>query len=330
MNKRLKIFLNYFLGPVLFIWLGYSIYKQVSEQKNLQQSWNMILESIRGPQSWKLLLAFALLGLNMGFEAYKWKILVGSVQKVSFWKAMKATLSGHALVFNSINRFGESAARSVFLDEGHRLKGMAISMVGSMSLILVNLVMGLLGMVYMRIFIVDATHHPEGLSMFWLTGLMSVLSFGTILLGLLYYKLSWLIRLLEKIPLVAKYRFVVENMEKLHWKFLTKILLLSALRYVVFITQYVLVMQVFEVGISIMDTAALVAVLLLVLSIIPSVTLAELGIRGEASLQLFGLISTNLLGIIASTGSIWIINLIVPAIAGSIFLLGIRLFRNNK
>jgi hypothetical protein len=290
----------------------------------------MILDSIRGPQSWKLLLAFALLGLNMGFEAYKWKILVSSVQKVSFGKAIKATLSGHALVFNSINRFGESAARSIFLDEGHRLKGMAISMVGSMSLILVNLVMGLLGMVYMRIFIVDATHHPEGLSMFWLTGLMSIFSFGTILLGLLYYKLSWLIRLLEKIPLVARYRFVVENMEKLHWKFLTKILLLSALRYVVFITQYVLVMQVFEVGISVVDTAALVAVLLLVLSIIPSVTLAELGIRGEASLQLFGLVSTNLLGIIASTGSIWMINLIVPAIAGSIFLLGIRLFRNNK
>ena len=119
-------------------------------------------------------------------------------------------------------------------------------------------------------------------------------------------------------------------MEKLHWQFLTKILLLSVLRYVVFIVQYVLIMQVFEVGTGVCDTAALVAVMLLVLSIIPTVTLAELGIRGEVSLQLFGLLSTNLLGIVASTGSIWIINLIVPAIAGSIFLLGIRLFRNNK
>lgn len=290
----------------------------------------MILTSIRGPQSWKLIIAIILLSLNIGIEAFKWKILVSPVQKISFWKAIKATVTGHALVFNSINRFGESAARSVYLDEGYRLKGMAISMVGSMSLIIVNLFIGLLGMLYMRVFILDATHHLEGLSMFWLTGLMSVLSFGTILLGLIYYKLSWLIRLLEKIPLVARYRFVVENMEKLHWQFLTKILLLSVLRYVVFIVQYVLIMQVFEVGTGVCDTAALVAVMLLVLSIIPTVTLAELGIRGEVSLQLFGLLSTNLLGIVASTGSIWIINLIVPAIAGSIFLLGIRLFRNNK
>lgn len=330
MNKRLKIFLNYFLGPVLFIWLCFSIYRQIQTQDNLQQSWDMILASARGSQSWKFLLAVLLLGANFGVEAFKWKVLIGSVQKVSFWKAVRATLSGHALVFNSINRLGESAARSLYLDEGHRLKGMAISMVGSMSLIIVNLVMGLLGMLYMRIFILDATHHLEELSMFWLTGLMSVLSFGTILLVLMYYKLSWLIRLLEKIPLVARYRFVVENMEKLHWKFLTKILLLSALRYVVFIVQYVLMMQVFEVGISVANTAALVAVMLLVLSIVPSITLAELGIRGKVSLLLFGLLSSNLLGIIATTGSIWIINLIVPAMAGSIFLLGIRLFRNNK
>ncbi len=290
----------------------------------------MIRTSISGPQSSKFILVVLLLGVNFGVEAFKWKVLVSSVQKVSFWKAIKATLSGHALVFNSINRFGESAARSLYLDEGYRLKGMAISMIGSMSLILVNLVMGLLGMLYMRFFILDATHHFEELSMFWLTGLMSVLSFGTILLGLMYYKLSWLIRLLEKIPLVARYRFVVENMEKLHWRFLTKILLLSMLRYLVFIVQYVLLMQVFEAGTGITDTAALVAVMLLVLSIVPSITLAELGIRGKVSLQLFGLLSTNFLGIIATTGSIWIINLIVPAVAGSVFLLGIRVFRNNK
>lgn len=330
LNKRLKIFLNYFLGPVLFIWLCYSIYRQVQTQENLQQSWDMILASATGPQSWKFLLAIMLLGANFGAEAFKWKILISAVQKVSFWKAMKATLSGHALVFNSINRLGESAARSLYLDEGHRLKGMAISMVGSLSLIIVNFVMGLLGMLYMRFFILDATHQLDGLSMFWLTGLMSVLCFGTVLLILLYYKLSWLIRLLEKIPLVARYSFVLESMEKLEWRFLTKILLLSMLRYVVFIVQYVLMMQVFEVGVSVVDTAALVAVMLLVLSIVPSITLAELGIRGEVSLLLFGLLSNNLLGIIATTGSIWIINLIIPAIAGSIFLLGIRLFRNNK
>ncbi len=330
LNKRLKIFLNYFLGPALFIWLAYSIYQQVQRQDDIQQSWGMILQSLNGPQSWKLILAILLLFLNLSIESYKWKLLVSKVQKVSFAKALKATITGNALVFNSINRFGESAARSIYLDDGNRLKGMAISMVGSMSIIITTFSFGIAGMLYMRFFIFDATHHLEGLSMFWMTGLMSVLGFATALLYLLYFKLSWLIRLLEKIPIVARYRFVVENMESLGWQFLTKILLLSVFRYVVFLVQYVLVMQVFEVGIGIWDTIALVSVLLIILTIIPSITLAEIGIRGKVSLQLFGILSNNLLGIIASTGSIWIINLIIPAIIGSIFLLGIRLFRNNK
>lgn len=330
LNKKLKIFLNYFLGPILFVWLSYSIYQQVQRQSDLQQSWDMILSSFTGPHAWKLYLVIALMLLNWGIEALKWQILVGPVQKVSYWRAFRAVFSGQALAFNTINRLGESAGRAMYLEEGHRLKGIAISLVGSMSQIIITFVLGLFAMLYMRIFILDATHHLEGLSIFWLTGLMSVLTLGTALFVLLYFRLSWMIRLLEKIPFVAKYKFVVENMEELSWLFLTKILLLSAARYVVFVVQYVLLLQVFEVGINSVDAASLVSVMFLVLAIVPTIALAELGFRGKVSIQLFGLLSSNTIGIIATAAGIWIINLIIPAIAGSVFLLGIRLFRNNK
>lgn len=314
----------------MFIWLSYSIYKQVQEQNDVQQSWDLILTCFSGPQADKLILVIFLMLLNWGIEAFKWQVLVSPVQKVSYWRAFRAVFSGQALAFNTINRLGESAGRSLYLDEGNRLKGIAISLVGSMSQIIITFVFGLLSMVYMRLWILDATHHLDGLSMFWLTGLMSVLTMGTCLFILLFFRLSWMIRLLEKIPFVAKYRFVVENMESLHWWFLTKILLLSAARYVVFVVQYVLLLQVFEAGIGSGDAAALIGVMFLVLAIVPTIALAELGFRGKVSIQLLGLLSTNTVGIIATAAGIWIINLIVPAITGSIFLLGIRLFRNNK
>ena len=152
----------------------------------------------------------------------------------------------------------------------------------------------------------------------------------TLVLILLFFRLSWMIRLLEKIPLVAKYRFVVENMESLHWWFLTKILILSAARYVVFVVQYMLLLSVFEVNIASIDAIALLTVMFLVLSIVPSIALAELGFRGKVSIQLLGLLSSNTVGIVATAAGIWVINLIIPAIAGTVFLLGVRLFRNNK
>jgi len=41
-------------------------------------------------------------------------------------------------------------------------------------------------------------------------------------------------------------------------------------------------------------------------------------------------LSTNHIGIIAAAAGIWIINLIIPAIAGSILILGVRLFQNKQ
>jgi hypothetical protein len=93
------------------------------------------------------------------------------------------------------------------------------------------------------------------------------------------------------------------------------------------VIQYVLLLQVFEVNISFIDAAGMVAVMFLVLAVIPTIALAELGFRGKISLQLFGLFSSNTIGIVATAAGIWIINLIIPAIAGSLFILGVRLFR---
>jgi hypothetical protein len=54
----------------------------------------------------------------------------------------------------------------------------------------------------------------------------------------------------------------------------------------------------------------------------------ELGLRWEYSIVLFGLYSTNTLGIYASATGIWLVNLVLPALAGSLFILGVRIFRD--
>lgn len=268
--------------------------------------------------------------VNWGIEAVKWQLLVSRIQKVSYGKAFRAVFSGQALGFNTPNRVGESAGRAIFLAEGNRLRGIVLSVVGSMSQIIVTFVTGLIALLYLRIFILDDSHHLEGLSVFWVDGLIYTITLGIILFILMYFRLSWLIRLLEKIPFIARHKFFVQKLEDFHWKELTRILLLSACRYVVFVVQYVLLLQIFEVNIHWADAASMICVMFLVLAIIPTIALAELGFRGKISLQLFGLLSSNTVGIIATAAGIWIINLIIPAIAGSLFILGIRLFRNKS
>jgi hypothetical protein len=330
LSKNFKIFLNYFVGPVVFIWLGFSIYRQVQQQTDVHQSWTFIKAAFTGPQAWKLLLALSLLILNWYIEIHKWKRLIGHIQQISLTRAFRAILFGQALAFNTPNRMGDPLGRSVFLEEGKRLKGIALSVVGNMSQTIVTFVIGLLSLLYLRLNIDSVTDRPAGVSLFWYNGFVLIVTAGTLLFILGYYRVSWVIKRLEKIPVVAKYRFLVEELENLHWKELTGILLLSACRYVIYIVQYVLLLQVFEVHVSPINVVCLTGVMFLVLAAIPSISLVELGFRGKVGLQLFGLLSSNTIGIITTMAGIWIINLFIPAIAGSIVMLGIRIFRNKK
>jgi hypothetical protein len=296
-------------------------------QTDVRQSWSVIKSAFTGPQAWKLLLVIALMIGHWLIEVFKWRLLIKHIQFIGFKRAFRAVLSGQALAFNTPNRVGEVFGRAAFLDEGNRLRGIAISMVGSLSVLLVIFLAGLPSLVYLRLGILDTTHQTIGVSVFWYNGFVFVTTIGAGLLLLAYFRLAWVIQWLERIPFVARHRYLVEELENFRWRELTRILLLSASRNVIYVVQYVLLLQVFDVHVSALDAACMISVMFVVMAIIPTITLAELGFRGKIGLVLFGLLSNNSVGIIATMAGIWIINLIIPALAGSLFILGLRLFR---
>jgi hypothetical protein len=66
------------------------------------------------------------------------------------------------------------------------------------------------------------------------------------------------------------------------------------------------------------------------MAVIPTFAIAELGLRGKIGLTLTGLFSTNATGIIFATAGIWLINLIIPAFAGSLLILSIKKIYKDK
>jgi len=49
LNRNSKIFINYFLGPLLFVWLSWSIYRQVQRQPGLENAWRLIMQQTAHP-----------------------------------------------------------------------------------------------------------------------------------------------------------------------------------------------------------------------------------------------------------------------------------------
>jgi Lysylphosphatidylglycerol synthase TM region len=330
LSRNIKIFFNYILGPVLFVWLSFSIYQQIRNQENIGTSWKHIRDSIYSTAVWQLAAVVFLMLVNWGIEAFKWKLSVQGIQPISFGKAFKAILSGVSFSVTTPNRMGEYVGRVMYMDEGNRLRTISLTMVSSISQLIITLLMGCIGLMVLLPALKKSDMIAGIDSSLWL----QVIIYGTVavlvILTLFYFRLGLITRLFEKFSGSQRYIYLVKALEDVHATLLVRLLLLSLLRFTVFCIQYYLLFRLFNVGIDWWQSFWSVSIAFLVLAIIPSFAIAELGIRGRINLKILGLFSVNHLGITIATVSVWLINLVIPAVIGSLLILSIKVFKNRN
>jgi uncharacterized membrane protein YbhN (UPF0104 family) len=266
--------------------------------------------------------------INWGIEAFKWKISIQRIQQVSYFTAFKAILSGTSFSVTTPNRVGEYLGRVLYMNEGNRLKAISLTIAGSMSQLIITLFMGLLGFLMIR----KPIENGHLLSAAWTQVMIYGVLLVLIILTVLYLRLSWIIRWIDRLPWVRKYAWLLKDLEDFNATLLLQILSLSALRFLVFLIQYYLLFRLYGVDVSWWQGLWAVSVSFLVMAVIPTIALfTDLGFRGKVSLSLIGLFSGNTLGISLTSVTIWFINLIIPALTGSLLILSIkRIFKNNN
>lgn len=318
------------VGPALFLLLAWSIYHQIQQQPNWKDSFRRLLETRKQTDLWKLAAVLGLLVVNWGLEARKWQLLIRRIQPINWLQCLKATFTGTTLAFFTPNRMGEYVGRVLYIEEGKRLKAISLTLVSSMAQLLVTLVLGVCGLLVVRAQLVQ-TELSGNSAVFWLNAVFYVALLGACILTLLYFRLSWLIRWVERIPRIEKLLRHIRVLDNFNATLLWKILSLSAGRYLVFVLQYYLLFSVFEVELNAWQVFWSMSVVFLVLAILPSVALiTELGLRWKTSVEVVQLFSTNVVGILATSLSIWIINLVIPALIGSLLILNIKLFHYKE
>ncbi|MEO7310005.1 MAG: lysylphosphatidylglycerol synthase transmembrane domain-containing protein [Chitinophagaceae bacterium] len=316
------------MGPVLFVVMAISIYRQVQHQADWVQKWQIIKASLLGSNAWRLYMVIGLMLLNWGLEARKWQLLLQHMKKISFWKAYKSVLSGVAFTMITPNRMGEFIGRVFYVKDGERIRAATLTIVGSISQLIVTLLAGLIGLIFIRDYIAAAPQ-TGGLTYFVINGMLFGTTAVVVLMALFYFRISWLVRVAEKIPALQKYIYFIALLDNFKATELLRILSLSALRFTVFVVQYMLLFTLFDVHLPWWQGCCAVSVMFLILAVIPMPGIAELGIRGKASIALFVSFSNNPVGILVTTGSIWLINIILPAVLGSLLILNVKLFTKN-
>ncbi len=257
-----------------------------------------------------LVLVFILLPFNWSLEAFKWQKLISTSQPISFQIALKSVFAGIYTGFFTPNRISEMLGRVLFLKSENRKAGAVLSVVNSLTQ---NIIMTLCG-IPACIFFFSRTSkslNPDGYHfIIWVT---LFLFFSLLLYFLLPYlsRRTWFSR-------IASYTAILKAYSH---KDLFRILLLSLLRYVVFCTQFFLMLRFFGVALTPLQALIAIPANYLFVTYTPSIAFSEAAVRSSYAILFIGAFSPQLVGIALAGVSIWVVNFCIPLLIGSIIML---------
>ena len=328
---------NILIRLSIFVLTFYYLYDQLFNKHNLPSFWEHF-SVLTEERSFRLLflVVLFLLPVNLLLESYKWKLLIDKLEQVTHWNALKAVLAGISVSMFMPNRTGDFLGRVFILKKANRIQASLITVLGSLAQLLTTILFGVIALVILNHNLLIQYH-----LMNWLfyAGIIVTALILIALLVLAYINFSAFSLIIQKISgrLYSKIKQYVEIFAWYDSDILWKVLLLSILRYLVFSFQFFILMKMFEIKINYPQAMVVISLIYLVMSVIPTIALSELGVRGSVSLYVFDIffgISTlpgyTAEKIVAASSALWFLNLAIPAISGIFFIFKLKFFRNKN
>ncbi len=283
------------------------------------------------PDHWSLVAFAALLvPVNWGIEALKWHVLLER-KRSSIGQSYREVIVGATWGFLTPNRSGDAVARVALLPAADRARGLRSFGSSAWSQAGMTLTFGALAWAW---WILIDDSNSNGVSANGFSGLLSlggiealraipwIASAGAI--G--WWSLGWanhrfgrkMMLLLEKRIRLPHWLAAQSNESVAMIRFrLPVILVLSAARYGVFACQFALGLMAYGF-IGFTELLGAVALVYWGNMIIPTAALAEMGVREALIILLIQPQPEMVVPLIAGTFSIWILNLVLPALLGAI------------
>ncbi len=263
------------------------------------------------------LVVCALLFFNWGLEARKWQLLVNRSQPISFGKAVSGVRVGLPLALITPNRIGEIGGRAIVLEKGYK-DAVFATFLGSLMQFSSTLLFGVLGVVLYLVFL-PHTQAIESAS--WISLCVVVVCAVVVFVC---KDQRWLKFVCLRVIGKNFYRKLMQLIHIYNVKDVLKTLLMSLLRYCVFSLQFMLLISMLIPELSFVELFVGITLTYLFTTIIPTSVLGEIGIRGSVAMFIFEAFTPQVAIIFQVSLLIWIINIVVPTLIGSVILLNVR------
>ena len=317
LNKSIKIFTNYFIGPLLFVWLVYRVYNEINAQKDLPFYIEELFKGINAQKIAILILVIFLMLVQWMAEAKKWQLLLQGILFVPFGKAVKSIFSGIAFSISTPNRFGEFIGRILHLPKEARLQGTTCTFIGNFAQLIATCFAGAIGLVFTQS---DQLLNNKSVFGTFISSIKIAAPITFLFFVFIYFQAAIFFKWLSKFKFLEKWKNNLIGLSEIPFYILLKVLAWSFLRYAIFMVQYWLFFQLLDVHIGFLETCMGLSVMLLWLAVIPTVSIVELGLRWQFSIFLLSPFSSNALGLTMAVTFVWLLNLMLPALVGAFLL----------
>lgn len=260
-------------------------------------------QHLRGDRFYLFIIAILLMPLNWGLETIKWRMLLRTQTPLK--KLLQSVIAGITIGFVTPGRSGEFVGRVMFLDEGDNSKVFYLSSIGGLAQTAASLV---IGVPFVYLWRNDAV-------------LTEIVTGSALVYLLVFFRFDLLNRLISKWRLLQRYGLLIEHgalpaIDTQVW-----VLLLSILRFTVYLAQYVLLLLFFGLSNDVLALFTHSVVYLLAQTFSPLMPLLDFSYRGASALYVFNGFSNNSIAILSSVMIVWLINLVLPAVIGYVFIL---------
>ncbi len=302
-KQYLTIALKVFILTITF---GY-IYIKLTQNESINLTYfakNSIVYDSTTFLSFLFFLSLAI--INWFFEILKWKTLVSHIQALSFLTAMKQSLASLTVSLATPNRIGEYGAKAYFFEKKKRKNIILLNFFSNAIQMGVTIFFGIIGIS------IVFQNYELPFSIINL-GIGLLLIGFLLLLGLRFKKRQLLFKGLTISNVFLKFK----NLSIL---IKLKLIIYSVFRYMTFSLLFYCLLHFFNVEITLLQFIPLIFSMYLIASIIPTIFIFDVVVKGGAAVWLFSLAGISEISVLSTVLSMWILNFIIPSIIGGFYL----------
>ena len=313
MHKILPYKTNQFLFVLLKISLVvgafYFIYSKLTKNNQLDlRDFNAFLTKSKVLTLKNMFFLIILSSFNWFVEILKWRDLVSVFKKISIKMSLQQSLGSLTASLLTPNRIGEYGAKAIFYTSEYRKKVVLLNLLGNTTQMLITTIFGLIGWYF---FIMT---YPMGINYNKMAPFVIVLLiiFSLIFIGWKKKEVTIKGFSIEKIVCFFK------NISLKHYIYCT---IFSILRYLTFSFQFYFLLHLFGVEIAYINAMIAITTMYLLASLIPSIFIFDVIVKGSVAVYLFLLVGVDELTILSIITCMWLLNFVFPSILGSVFVL---------